>query len=453
MRNLTTLYLLFALSVPLVGCSHDSRVSSPIDPPTAPPTHKADTAAGRLAFRTSCASCHASGDGWDLAFFNFGESSVIRRASRHVSTETAEDIAAYIEALSVPPRDRAFRPFQPLNVSVASDGEFWTEAFGAPANTWPADLTPERLRRLSFRTLHLPFSLPPWSLETSNNDWMPDVALPAELLRARGDTLRKILETYYGSPSDATLLLFVAVFRDIINTSTENGSPMCAGFPGFQPRFAECFDALRWASTLTATHLLRRGVTENVPIGILDLWWDTGKAAVTESLRGNSVTSIPEHQESLKRTAGWLTLAFSYAPMQFTDAGASYLGQFLQQAGFSHFATAAYLYRMTNDGLANVPETSGNRVVEGANAVFRAPNPLKYQTALFVLDYLIGRMDAGEHYDPARQKDIEMNLAFAFDVGISFASPTDASIRERYLARRAEFDEKLKNAFTPSDSR
>ena len=450
MRSLTTICKLPLVATVLLACSHDASVSPLVDPPTSPPpAHKADTANGRVAFAASCASCHASGDGWDLAFFDFGESDVIRRASRHVSAETAVDIAGYIQSLRVPPRDRSFRPFQPMNAALASDGEFWTEAFGAPANTWPADLTPEHLRRLSFRNVRLPFALPPWSLEVSNNDWMPDVALPAEVLRARGDTLQKILDAYYRSPSDDVLRLFVAVFRDIVNASAENGAPLCGGFPGFQPRFTECFDALRWASTLTAAHFLRRGITENIPADVLDLWWDTGKAAVTESLRGHSATTIQEHQEILKRTAGWLTLAFSYAPMRFTDAGADYLGQFLQQAGFSHFATAVYLHRMTSDGPANTPETSGNRILEGSAAVFRAPNSLKYHTALFVLDYLIGRMDAGAHYDASRRTDIERNLAFSFDVGISFASPADAAIRDRYVARRAEFDAKLASAFVP----
>ena len=452
MRKLSTILppLLVLLQLPIIACSSDARRADLVDPAPAPlPTFRGDSARGRVAFAASCASCHASGDGWDLAFFNFGSADIVRRASRHVPSETAADIAAYIQSLNISPRDRTVRPFQPLSTALSSDGEFWTQTFTVPPNTWPADLTPDRVRRLSFRSLRLPFPLPAWSLETSNNDWMPDVGLPSELLRANGDTLQRILETYYRTPSDAALGLFVTVFRQLVNESSQTGPPLCDGFPGFQPRFSECFDALRWVSTLTATHFLRRGITENLPVEVLDLWWDTGKAAVTESLRGHSWTTLQEHRENVERTAAWLTMAFSYAPMHFTDAGASYLGQFLQQAGYSHFAATVYLRRMTADGPANAAGGSGSRILAGSDAVFRAPNSLKYQTATFVLDYLISRLDAGERYDPARRQDIETSLAFAFDVGISFAAPTDATVRDRYQARRAEFDAKLAKAFDP----
>src|SRR6478672_9809822 len=57
---------------------------------------------GRVAFASSCASCHASADGIDLAFFGFADSTIIRRALKHVDDATARDIVAHIHTLRIP---------------------------------------------------------------------------------------------------------------------------------------------------------------------------------------------------------------------------------------------------------------------------------------------------------------------------------------------------------------
>ena len=49
-----------------------------------------------MAFQTSCGPCHASRDGFDLAYFGFPSADVIRRAVAHVDSATARDIAAFM---------------------------------------------------------------------------------------------------------------------------------------------------------------------------------------------------------------------------------------------------------------------------------------------------------------------------------------------------------------------
>ncbi|MFN2420490.1 MAG: hypothetical protein ABR527_03835, partial [Gemmatimonadota bacterium] len=67
-----------------VGCRSEAPLSPrPEEPPPAPP---ADVVAGRAAFTTVCAACHSSRDGFDLAFFGFSDSTIVRRAVFHVDS-------------------------------------------------------------------------------------------------------------------------------------------------------------------------------------------------------------------------------------------------------------------------------------------------------------------------------------------------------------------------------
>src|SRR5438128_3225954 len=47
---------------------------------------------GQIAFEQSCSPCHASRDGFDLAMFGFTDTTIIRRAVKHVDTATARRI-------------------------------------------------------------------------------------------------------------------------------------------------------------------------------------------------------------------------------------------------------------------------------------------------------------------------------------------------------------------------
>src|SRR5574338_295041 len=110
--------LLCAIGGLIAACGD---VSAP--PDTSP---EATIARGHAAFVESCARCHASRDGFDLGFFGFDSATIVRRAVRHVSTETGRAIAAYIRSLGLPAQGRSFRPFQPGATTVGSDADFWT---------------------------------------------------------------------------------------------------------------------------------------------------------------------------------------------------------------------------------------------------------------------------------------------------------------------------------------
>ena len=109
-----TASFLFA-SLAVIAC--DSSKPTSVDA-----TPAASIARGSAAFLTACASCHASRDGFDLAFFGFPDSVIVRRALKHVSRATGEDIAAYIRSLPVSPGGEQYRLFQPANVAATSDG-------------------------------------------------------------------------------------------------------------------------------------------------------------------------------------------------------------------------------------------------------------------------------------------------------------------------------------------
>ena len=99
------------------GCS-DSNT------PAGPPVTRVDAVQGHLAFQQSCASCHASGDGFDIRSFGFSDTTIIRRAVKHVDSATARNIVAYINGLNAPHNDVRLQLFQPKGVTLASDVDF-----------------------------------------------------------------------------------------------------------------------------------------------------------------------------------------------------------------------------------------------------------------------------------------------------------------------------------------
>ena len=99
------------LSFPLVvlfvaACSDASN--GPSDPAAPRP----DVSMGRAAFVQECSTCHASGDGFDLRTFSFSDTTIVRRAVKHVDTATANNIVAYIQSIAAPRNDENLRLFQ-----------------------------------------------------------------------------------------------------------------------------------------------------------------------------------------------------------------------------------------------------------------------------------------------------------------------------------------------------
>lgn len=121
----TPLHLVATTAICAAACS-----DSPVAPVESSGGISGNASIGAAAFLEACSACHSSRDGFDLAFFAFPDSTIVRRAVAHVDTGTAHDIVSHIRALRVDPTARDFRVFQPGGEQVVSDQAV------TPACTW-----------------------------------------------------------------------------------------------------------------------------------------------------------------------------------------------------------------------------------------------------------------------------------------------------------------------------
>jgi hypothetical protein len=163
-----------------------------------------DAVRGQFAFIDSCAGCHASNDGLDLATFRFTDTTIIRRAVKHVDTTTARDIVAHIRTLHPQELNEETRLFQPGGGLLTSDVDFATNLFGADA--FPAAMTTAGMLALNPRQIAVAVKLPVWSDEKANLDWMPDDPLPAAILDDQGSFARGAIAGYHGAPTRDNLI-------------------------------------------------------------------------------------------------------------------------------------------------------------------------------------------------------------------------------------------------------
>lgn len=366
--------------VPLIAACSDVVGSSDIGDPVA----------GRTAFVESCASCHPSHDGLDLAMFAFPDTTIIRRALSHVSEATARDIVAHIRTFDVAPASRDARPFQPGGRVLESDITFAINLFGADA--WPADLSAHDLAAIDPRDVAVAIPFPQWSSEADNTDWLSDVPFPESLLdrRPASPTLRTprtYLDRYYDvwNTSDVTravIALRMAVMddRDAAAPCDElsSGHPFARGEP---ERVEACFNALRWIASLAAQHALRNP-SEPIPHEFHEIWWDVGNAI------GNDSTS-PIDQRALNRAA-WRFLGWTFAPGDIRHNDVVYATDDLAELGLPRHA-------VFNSLRAMIARESWTRVPyeDAARAVLHAPDSWTYDVLRFGYEYLLSRLEAG----------------------------------------------------------
>ncbi len=113
----------------LTGCGDD--LVGPGEPPEGPPdVPTGDAIAGRVAFVEECGTCHSALDGFDVAFFGFPDTTIVRRAVHHVDTATALDIVAHIRSFDIRQATRTTRVFQPQQALLGSDLDFALGLFG-----------------------------------------------------------------------------------------------------------------------------------------------------------------------------------------------------------------------------------------------------------------------------------------------------------------------------------
>ncbi|MBI3792568.1 MAG: hypothetical protein HY275_17030 [Gemmatimonadetes bacterium] len=353
---------------------------------TGPTVVLSDSAAGERAFVTSCAGCHASQDGYDLARFGFTDTTIIRSAVRHVDSATARRIVTYIRSLRIPalPRDTAL--MQPGTGLVADDQAFWTQLVGTPG--WPATLSAQQILDIDPRQIALPFRLAPWSNELTDGDWMPNSPLPPSLLGARGGALQAALATYRQDRSTPHLLDAIAAFDSALATVRP-----CVGELAAPAQPTPCFESRRWMASLAGLHLLRTGMT-TPPMPVIDLLWDTGEGAIGAYFGGAPTA----HGAGIP--GAWMLLAWSFAPSRFTEDG-GYLGQFVHQAGYPRVAMFTALRRMVDPGPARAPMVPAHQFHDLVLVGTRAPDDMYIDALIWGYGWLDGWLSTAPPLDAA----------------------------------------------------
>ena len=374
-----------------VACSDGSV--NPIEPPTGPnnpggpgtpppppPPLSASAQRGKIAFTANCASCHNSADGYDLAYFNYADSTIVRRALGHVDQATSDDIVAYIASIQAPTHNRDERLFQPGGAVLASDAAFGAALF--PNGVFPTDLTTTQLRGMNRLSVQVGIALPRWSVEGAITDWLPDVALPASVLTDRSSAPQLAVAAYRSNPTTANLQ---AVVTAIFSATHRPNSPGPCHFEnqGGPANAVECFQVMRWASTLTAQHMLRTGQTQAFSDTIFHtVWWEVGEAL----RRGRTDPALS--QGALANQISWMYLGWMFG----ADARPSlYMLPALEGAQLWRHATWVAVR-----GLVDRPAGSLTPYVDVLNIPRYGYDPWLYGALRFAYRHLLERIQAGD---------------------------------------------------------
>jgi hypothetical protein len=372
MHGMARLSLPLAL-IALIACSDSSGTLDPA-------VTAANAVLGQVAFEQSCAGCHASRDGFDLKTFAFTDTTIIRRAVKHVDTATARNIVAYIHGLSAPPNNKELRLFQPKSAPLTSDVEFAVALFGRDA--WPTELTSAQLLAINPRTVQIAARLPVWADENSNMDWMPDFALPEGILDYSGALVRGAIAGYNAAPTADNLVRAVNALRTA-DRATANSNAPCLLEDTVRVRYRECFEVRRWTSTLVALHMLRNGMDLQLAGRMQDVWWDVGNAA--RKSRADRTVPIANVDQNW---ATWMFLGWSFDPSLHSS---SYTGGGFRQIGLMRHATFVAL----RSEVAR-PRNSASVYEDLLNAVKFAPAGWTTSVASFGLRHLDERLKAGD---------------------------------------------------------
>jgi hypothetical protein len=331
-----------------------------------------------MAFEESCSGCHASRDGFDLRTFGFTDTTIIRRAVKHVDSATARNIVAYIHTLNAPPKEQMLRLFQPRGATIASDVDFAIGVFGRDA--WP-EITTAQLAAINPRDVQITVKLPVWADETSNMDWMPDTPLPEGVLNYSGGLAAGAIAGYRAAPTKENLVRAVNALKSA-ERATANASAPCLLEDTLRVKYRECFEVRRWTSTLVALYMLHNGMDLNLG-DVHDIWWDVGNAARKSRADRSVPIANPE-----QNWAAWMYLGWSFDPSKHSS---SYLGGAFRQLGFNRQATFVAL----RSEIAR-PKNSMSIYEDAVNAVKFAPNAWATSVATFGLRHLNERIAAGE---------------------------------------------------------
>ena len=338
---------------------------------------------GQLAFERACSICHSARDGFDLAYFSYADTTIIRRAVKHVDTATAQQIAAYIRTVNSPHVSQGLKLFQPGGGLVSSDVDFAITLFGQDA--WPASLTAIGLLAINPLSVRIAVPLPVWSDEGSNLDWMPDDSLPAAILSYAGNAGASALAAYNASPTTQNLVGAVTALSNADRASANPGAP-CVLFVAGRFNYEECFEVRRWISSLVAQHMLRNGITQSLGPEVNKIWWWVGDAARRSQGQAGQVPN------ARKNWAAWMYLGWMFNP---ADVTATYTAGGLTLSGLPRHATFVALRSMVALPPGSVVE---GKTVYADFIEFAAAVPAPWATAAtsFALRHILDRLNSGD---------------------------------------------------------
>ncbi len=401
-------FLVAVLVGTLAGCE---SANSPSDPGQGQPdpAPKPDAALGRIAFENECSTCHASRDGYDLHAFGFSDTTIIRRAVKHVDSVTAGNIVAYIHTVQSLHLDQTTNLFQPGGNPVSGDIDFATALFGR--DEWPAGLTTAQLAAIDPRTVRVAIRLPIWSDEGNNLDWMPDQPLPQAILDYQGGLAAAAIAGYRAVPTRDNLMRAVSALRNADRAVGNPGAP-CLLDDTVRVNYRDCFEVRRWTSTLVALHLLRYGMDQNLGGQVHDVWWDVGNAA----RKSRTDRTVPI-ENPVENWANWMYLGWSFDPSQHASV---YTGGAFRQLGLVRHATFIAL----RSEVAR-PPNSETPYIDVANAVNFSPVSWAASVATFGLRHLLERLQAGERPPEAQKADAIARVNSAVQLASQKAPPAD----------------------------
>ncbi|MEX2284249.1 MAG: hypothetical protein WEE89_17305 [Gemmatimonadota bacterium] len=388
--------------IAVAGCS---------DRPTAPaddPSRSDAVLRGRAAFLSKCTRCH-NGDGQDLAFFDFPDSAITRRALAHVDLATAEDINAYIATLRTTPRPRDERLFQPGGAVLANDAVFGLALFGN--GELPANLMTAQLRALDRLSVRVAIALPRWSVEGANTDWLPDVPISAAVLADQNSRPAHALDTYRATPTEANLLdaavaLFSALQRD------DSPGPCHFESRGLKDPM-ECFHAARWSATLVAQHMMRFGITRPLPdTSFYNVWWEAGEAMRRAQAAGETPANLLQNQ------VAWMYLGWMFGP---DTRPTLYLLPAIESLGLRRHATW-----ITLSSLVRRPVNSSLPYDDVQNLPRFGYDLWSYGALRIAYTHLLERVQAGDLPPASQRAAARAKLSDSFNEGAAYAGMSAA---------------------------
>ena len=439
MRLATALALLLTLS----ACGADSLTGDSAGFRVAPPTDRTEAAYtdGLEAWRkpgatdagAACANCHAP-DALDLAYFDFSDDDIRRRAAFHLEPEAVERIVAFVHAqrtrYRIRPRDpRTHRPLQPggdvlpgttpaerdaaFGDMLAARGlRFATEPVLTRAEALAArdELLAVDLRGLPVGVAFNRWSEDPHSGNATIADWLPDLpALPSGSAGALYDAH----DRYLADPTDAALVRLLGDTRALTSVP----------FAGNGARLME----QKYASVLAAQHLFRDEVTRGsawgrrpasafFPVAMTrdngpNPVWEVGSFARDEK---HGDVALPAH--TLRRISGSMRDEMTAVRIPWFWAGWMFDVGLQRTNGSNATKSAEYLLHHLDDDFQTPGTGRGGMRVHAA--------------------FVVTKRILHEHEDPAVPTADPFTTTYsnfsAYDRAWKWA-PTDAARRARYV--------------------